>query len=71
MDILRDMLSSKKFIAMLVGIVVTLTAKVGFDIDDETATMIVGLVASYVLGQGIADNGKSKALIDAVSKDLE
>lgn len=64
-DALKEMFASKKFIAMLAGIIITLAAKIGFDVDNETAMMIVGLVSSYVLGQGVADAGKSKAKLEA------
>lgn len=64
-DALKEMFTSKKFLATLAGIVITLAAKVGLNIDDETAAMIVGLISAYILGQGVADAGKSKAKIEA------
>lgn len=54
---------SKKFVGMIVGMIVALAAKVGLEVDDETVTKLVMLAASYVLGQGIADHGKEAALI--------
>ena len=64
-SVLKDMFSSKKFIATMIGVVITLAAKIGFDIDHETAAMIVGLISAYILGQGVADAGKSKAQIES------
>lgn len=58
MDIIKSLLSSKKFLAMIVGLIVTLVGKIGWDIPEETVSKLVGLVASYVVGQGIADFGK-------------
>jgi uncharacterized membrane protein (DUF441 family) len=61
MQILKTMLSSKKFIAMLAGLVATLVAKIGWNVDTETINQAIALVVSYVVGQGIADAGKEKA----------
>lgn len=69
MEVLKQMLASKKFVATLIGVVITLVGKVGFDIDHETAAMIVGLVSAYVLGQGLADNGKAAASIEAAASE--
>jgi len=63
MEVLKELLKSKKFIAMLVGVLTVLLGKVGLDLDEETLTKIVGLVAAYVLGQGIADHGKEQKKI--------
>lgn len=52
--ILNDILHSKKFLAMVMGVVV-LALKNIFGIDEATATKIAALVGSYVLGQGISD----------------
>ena len=63
MAVLKALFSSKKFVAMLVGIVATLLAKIGLDVDDATVTKLVGVVVSFILGQGIADHGKEAAKI--------
>ena len=69
LDVLKSLLSSKKFLATLVGIIVTLVAKIGWDVPEETVTKLVGLLASYVVGQGIADAGKEKAIVEATAND--
>jgi uncharacterized membrane protein (DUF441 family) len=61
MQMLKTLLSSKKFIAMLAGLVATLVAKIGWNVDTETVNQVIALVVSYVVGQGIADAGKEKA----------
>ena len=61
MQIIKTMLSSKKFIAMLAGLIATLVAKIGWHVDTETINQVIALVVSYVVGQGIADAGKEKA----------
>ncbi len=61
MDVVRALFSSKKFVAMLAGLVATLVAKIGLESDEATVTQIVSLVAVYIGGQGLADMGKEKA----------
>ncbi len=61
MDVVRALFSSKKFVAMLAGLVATLVAKIGLELDEATVTQIVSLVAVYIGGQGLADMGKEKA----------
>lgn len=48
------MIRSKKFIAFLLGVAV-LAAKDLIGIDPDTATKIVGIVGTYLLGQGFSD----------------
>lgn len=68
MNLLKALFGSKKFIAMLCGLVGLLILKVfKVSVDPQTVAEIVGLVASYILGQGIADNGKSAAQVSAIS----
>ena len=68
MQMLKTLLSSKKFIAMLAGLVATLVAKIGWNVDTETVNQVIALVVSYVVGQGLADAGKEKAKYEC---DLE
>lgn len=60
MEVLKELFRSKKFLASLTGIILIVTNKIGFDLDQETVTLIVGLIAAYVVGQGVADLGKEK-----------
>lgn len=66
-----SLLSSKKFLALLVTLLVLVaTRKLG--LDEETATElareIVALAAAYMVGQGVADHGKEKAKIEFEGK---
>jgi hypothetical protein len=36
----------------------------GLDLDNELVLAILGLVGTYVIGQGIADNGKEAAKLE-------
>lgn len=66
-----DLFSSKKFIAMLVTAAVAIGAKLGFDLDSEMVALIVGLGATYITSQGLADHGKEAARIHAGSMAAE
>lgn len=69
--LLAELFTSKKFVATVAGGVVALCAKLGFAASNELVLGILGLVGTYVLGQGIADNGKSAAKVNAETyKDL-
>lgn len=54
MKVLVDMLQSKKFLAMLIGIL-TMALQQFFGLDAETATKIAGLIGAYLIGQGVSD----------------
>jgi|19_taG_2_1085344.scaffolds.fasta_scaffold205979_1 uncharacterized membrane protein (DUF441 family) len=58
MDIVRQILQSKKALAAIAGVLVLLAGRIGLDLPDQTAVEITGIVISYILGQGIADINK-------------
>mgnify|MGYP003629368916 CR=1 FL=1 len=60
MAVIKSLFSSKKFIAMLTGVLATLIGKIGFDVSTETINQVVALVGTYVVGQGVADHGKHR-----------
>ena len=65
---IKALLASKKFVAALIAALVWLGGKVGLHVDSETLAGIIGPIVAYVIGQGIADNGKEAALIAAAPK---
>lgn len=68
MTLITKLLSSQKFIAMLSGVVGLVILKVfKVEVDSATLLQIVGLVAAYILGQGIADAGKGAAKVEAIT----
>ena len=69
LEVLRGLLGSKKFVAMIVGLIATLVAKIGWDVPEETIAKVVALIASYIIGQGVADAGKERAKIEAAAKE--
>lgn len=60
---LLEMLQSKKFLAMMSAVIVFVVGRVGFDIDASKLDPIWQMILVYVGAQGIADHGKSAALI--------
>jgi uncharacterized membrane protein (DUF441 family) len=60
MAVIKSLFSSKKFIAMITGVLATLIAKIGWDVPTETINQVVALVGTYVIGQGVADHGKHR-----------
>lgn len=56
---LKEMLASKKAIAAVAGVILTLGAKYGLNLDPELVNQGVAIVMAYIVGQGIADIGKN------------
>ncbi len=66
---LKKLFGSKKFLGLLIGLVVEVIAASGLmalDCDTKVALMtaVGGLTGTYLLGQGIADHGKEKAKVE-------
>lgn len=58
-----EMLRSKKFLAMLAGLLFSLLAKVGVDVSAETQEHVLNLVMVYIGAQGVADAGQGFAKV--------
>ena len=56
--VLGQILTSKKALATMAGIIAYLLAKLGVVLDPETVLVPIGLIAAYVISQGFADIGK-------------
>jgi hypothetical protein len=67
MDIFKDLLGSKKFWAALTAVIVTGAVSLipALEPMEANLTEIIGVLAAYIVGQGIADAGKEKAKIEA------
>jgi hypothetical protein len=64
MAFLKALLTSKKAAAMVAAVIMTIIGKkVG--LDEAQVTGIVGSIIAYIIGQGIADNGKEAAKVTA------
>ncbi len=61
---IKGMLQSKKAVAMVGGVLVGLAGKVGLNLPAEELTAVLSPILAYILGQGVADAGKEKALVE-------
>ncbi len=61
---IKELLESKKFLAAILAIVVWAVGRLGIDMSTEQLAPIVGSLWTYIVGQAIADHGKSKAKIE-------
>lgn len=51
----------KKLSAAIAGVIVSLAAFAGLDLDVEQVATVIAPIVAYIVGQGIADNGKEAA----------
>lgn len=70
-EALTRLLTSAKFWTMIIGLIVTLGARYGFQVDPEVMWMIAGIVAILLGAQGLTDMGKSAALITTAKVPAE
>jgi len=63
--------SRKLIVTVVTAIAIGLNDKFEIGLSQDTITMIVGLVAAYVLGQGVADvlKNKESGNMDPVQED--
>lgn len=64
---LVDLFTSKKFLAALTAVVVYVAGRFGFDVDAAVLDRVFQALLVYVGAQGIADAGKSAALVRAAA----
>jgi uncharacterized membrane protein (DUF441 family) len=62
--ILAALFGSKKFIALLAGILVWLAGKSGLALTSADVTPVLYLIGTYIGGQALADIGKEKAKVE-------
>jgi hypothetical protein len=66
MRVIKEMFGSKKFLASVAGVIAVAVAKLtGVEIPDDILMGVLGIVAAYVVGQGVADHGKEATKIAA------
>lgn len=63
MEALKGLLSSKKAIVAIVGIIIAAAGKAGLDLSEDSVHDIVQVVMAYLVGQGVADHGKESAKV--------
>jgi len=67
--VLKDLFTSKKFLAALSAVLIYLAGRFGFELDPAALDRIFAALLVYVGAQGAADIGKSAAAINAVASD--
>lgn len=69
LEAIKKLFSSRKFLVMLaagIGLLITKIFKV--QVDPDTILQFVVLIASFILGQGIADFGKGAEKVKAIAE---
>ena len=71
--VLGEILSSKKALAMIAGFIVWVLAQAGVASNPDQLLPILGFLASYILGQGLADFRKEgdQAMAESLGKSAE
>ena len=62
MDIIKDLLTSKKFVTAVTASIAAGLLRIGLDIPAEDLMLVLGPVIAYIVGQGISDVGKGAAV---------
>jgi hypothetical protein len=57
--LLAEVLTSKKAIATMAGVLIVASNRIGLQLPEEAITQIIGAIAAYVVSQGLADFGKA------------
>lgn len=68
MDLIKSFLHSKKFVAAIIGIIITIGGRYGLNLDPQLVQDVVYILIAYIVGQGIADHGKAAAQITAMAE---
>lgn len=60
---LKEMLSSKKAIAAIAGLIVAGAGRIGLGLPPDAVAEITAVIVAYIVGQGIADAGKHRPVV--------
>ena len=55
---IRTMLTSKRFISGVAGLVVAAALKLGLELDTASVAAVITPIVAYIISQGMADWGK-------------
>jgi hypothetical protein len=67
MQTVKDAFSSKKFLAFLGALIVYVAGRWGFNVDPAALDRVLALTGAYLGAQGLADIGKSAAVVSAAA----
>ena len=65
---MKEAATSKKFVAALSGAIAAFAMKMGLEMSTADVTVILTPFIAYILAQGVADQGKSAAKVEAISQ---
>jgi hypothetical protein len=57
-ETVKSMLTSKKVLASIAGVIVAGAARIGLELDTEAVLAVISPIMLYILAQGMADFGK-------------
>ena len=60
--LITELLTSKKVLATIAGVLIVATNRIGLQLPEDAVTQIIGAIAAYVVSQGLADFGKNAAV---------
>lgn len=66
-QMIKEAVSSKKFITTVAGTIAAGTMKIGLDLPTETVATVLSPLVAYILAQGWADRGKGAEKVGAVA----
>ena len=66
LNTLREMFTSKKFVASVAGVIVGGAARIGLELPVEDVATILSPIIAFILSQGWADSGKEAAKLNKV-----
>lgn len=65
MDVLKDLLKSKKAVAAIAAVLFTIANSLGITaLSEESLLMILGTIGLFIGSQGLADIGKEKSKVE-------
>ena len=71
LDTIKEMLTSKKFLASIAGVIVAAAARIGLELDANVVIELLIPIVGYVVSQGWADSGKEAAKIEQETEKIK
>lgn len=68
-DVIKGLLGSKKFIAAMIGVVVSIALHFFPELPEDAITDVVTVIIGYIVAQGLADFGKEAQFVKKLLKD--
>ncbi len=69
----RALFTSRKAVALLAGLILKLCSpllmRAGYELTPDDVNWALGLIASYIVGQGLSDVGVARAQVEAAAAD--